>query len=151
MSDEHENIAQDKDLKIVSRVERQIQRILVVSGIISILLFCIFLFRKEHIGYLPLFGLLCISLLYKFVKILFEWYHYWSVKTPVKPPVTRLFTVDMLTTSVAGEPVGMIKNTLTRMKQVAIIRIPPWLCDEGNDPELRDFCALCGYPVRYPD
>ena len=56
-------------------------------------------------------------------------------------PVPRLFTVDMLTTSVAGEPVGMIKNTLTRMKQVHYPHTT-WLCDEGNDPELRDFCTV---------
>ncbi|MGZ4089492.1 MAG: glycosyltransferase [Bacteroidia bacterium] len=75
--------------------------------------------------------------------MLHEWYHYWSVSVPVKPPLDRAYTVDILTTACPGEPRDMIVRTLHAM---VAIKYPHtnYLCDEGNDPELKKICQELG-------
>nr|MBA3900464.1 glycosyltransferase [Bacteroidota bacterium] len=53
------------------------------------------------------------------------------------------YTVDMLTTFCPGEPKDMIKKTLTAMVAVKYPHTS-YLCDEGDDPELRKFCKEIG-------
>ncbi len=126
-----------------TKAERFQMRALVITGVILVCCFLAWLFNKEHIGYLPLYILICISLTYKLVKILFEWYHYWSIDVPAKPVLRTPFTVDMFTTAMPGEPLEMITNTLVAMKKV---RYPhtTFLCDEGNDPVLKQLCEDLG-------
>ncbi|MEJ7738476.1 MAG: glycosyltransferase [Chitinophagaceae bacterium] len=126
-------------MKSPSNGERFIMRLMILCGIILIFTFIAFFFQLEHIAYLPLYLLLCVSITYKFLRILFEWYHYWAIKIPDRPVSSRVWRVDMLTTSVPGEPIEMIKETLIAMKRV---RYPhtTYLCDEGNDSVLKEFC-----------
>jgi cellulose synthase (UDP-forming) len=93
----------------------------------------------DHMGYAPIFWLLTFALAFKLLKMLHEWYHYWSPSVPVAPKVTRQWTVDVLTTACPGEPREMIIRTLRAMQA---IRYPhtSYLCDEGNDPELKQVC-----------
>jgi cellulose synthase (UDP-forming) len=114
-------------------------RILIVCGVILMWLFCRWFFETGHIGHLPIYFLLTCALLFKLLKMVHEWYHYWSPSIPVPPPVTKKWTVDMFTTACPGEPHDMIIGTLTAMKNV---RYPhtTYLCDEGNDPLLKKFC-----------
>ncbi|WP_236018440.1 MULTISPECIES: glycosyltransferase [Hymenobacter] len=85
-----------------------------------------------------------VSLTYKVLWILHEWFHYVQISAPVPPAYpTRLRTVDMLTTACPGEPHAMIIGTLEAMQAV---RYPhtSYLCDEGDDPVLRAACARLG-------
>jgi cellulose synthase/poly-beta-1,6-N-acetylglucosamine synthase-like glycosyltransferase len=51
----------------------------------------------------------------------------------------RNYTVDMLTTACPGEPFAMIEATL---KAMVAVKYPHenYLCDEGNDPKLKELC-----------
>jgi hypothetical protein len=51
--------------------------------------------------------------------------------------------VDVLTTAVPGEPIKMIEESLTAMVNM---RYPhtTYLCDEGDDPQLKEICARLG-------
>jgi cellulose synthase (UDP-forming) len=57
--------------------------------------------------------------------------------------VQREWKVDVLTTACPGEPRGMILRTLRAMQA---IRYPhtSYLCDEGDDPVLREACRQLG-------
>ncbi|MGI4737814.1 MAG: glycosyltransferase [Janthinobacterium lividum] len=121
-------------------------RILVVVGLIVVAHFVWWFANPEHIGYPPLFWLLTFSLGYKIVRMLHEWYHYVQVREPLLPlvPATApLRQVDMLTTACPGEPHAMIIRTL---EALVAVRYPhkTYLCDEGDEEELRAACARLG-------
>jgi cellulose synthase (UDP-forming) len=99
--------------------------------------------NDEHIGHGGLFAVLTFALFFKIIKMVHEWYHYWSPSVPLKPVRTREYTVDMLTTACPGEPKDMIIRTLRAM---VAVRYPHtnYLCDEGNDPELKRICEELG-------
>ncbi|MBA3664163.1 MAG: glycosyltransferase [Bacteroidetes bacterium] len=118
-------------------------RILICCAFFSMLLFIGWFVDPEHIGYPLIFWLLTFGLGFKLVKMLHEWYHYWSVSVPVAPVSTKKWMVDVLTTACPGEPKEMIIKTLQAMVN---IRYPHtnYLCDEGNDPELKQVCDQLG-------
>jgi len=118
-------------------------RFLISCGLLCMLVFVLWFFRPEHIGFGPIYWLLTFALIFKLVKMIHEWYHYWSPSIPVPPVSTRQWTVDILTTACPGEPRDMIIRTLHAM---VAIRYPHtnYLCDEGNDPELKRVCDELG-------
>lgn len=116
---------------------------LILVGIIFYILFGWWFFREEHIGNPVLFYLLSTALIFRLIRLAHEWYHYWSISVPESPPRTTEWTVDMLTTFVPGEPKEM---TLRTLKAMVNVRYPhtTYLCDEGNDPYLRQKCKELG-------
>jgi cellulose synthase (UDP-forming) len=121
-------------------------RVLIIIGVLLLGHFLWWFADSNHIGYAPLFWLLTFSLSYKMLRMLQEWYHYAYVEEPVPlviSPGTRLRTVDMLTTACPGEPHDMIIRTL---EALVAVRYPhtTYLCDEGDEPELRAACARLG-------
>jgi len=118
-------------------------RILVILGIISIIQFLYWFWDTDHIGNPWLFGLLAIALSFKLVRMLFEWFYYTSLKVHPRPETHRKWTVDMLTTFVPGEPYDMIEETLRAMVAVKYPHTT-YLCDEGDDPNLKDICKKLG-------
>ncbi|CCH57652.1 cellulose synthase (UDP-forming) (plasmid) [Fibrisoma limi BUZ 3] len=94
-------------------------------------------------GYSWLFGLLTVSVVFKLARLLHEWYHYWNVVAPSPPAVTRSWTVDVLTTYCPGEPYDMVLNTL-RAIQAMPYPHTTYLCDEANDPYLKEQCDRLG-------
>ena len=103
-------------------------------------------FKYVGVGHPVLYVLLGISLLFKLIKIFFEWYHFSTLKTkgrPEKYAGKKTYTVDMLTTACPGEPFEMIEATL---KGMVSVRYPHtnYLCDEGNDPKLKALCNKLG-------
>lgn len=118
-------------------------RFLILCGTGCLLLFLHWLLNPEHIGNVILFWLLVFALLFKVFKCIQEWYHYWSVSIPEKPEWKTRWSVDMLTTACPGEPKEMIIRTLHAMKAVKYPHTN-YLCDEGNDPELKKACNELG-------
>ncbi|HEY4198121.1 MAG TPA: glycosyltransferase [Mucilaginibacter sp.] len=125
------------------RAELLLLRLLIVAAIVLLYIFIKRFFAGRRTGYYPLYVLLCVSLGYKLVKLLFEWYHYWAVSTSPRRTGSKSWKVDMLTTAMPGEPYEMIENTLRAM---VCVRYPhtTYLCDEGDDPELKQLCARLG-------
>lgn len=118
-------------------------RLLIVCGIVAMLIFSCWFFSPAHVGYAPVYWLLTFALVFKLVKMLHEWYHYWSPGIPARPVLTAHRTVDVLTTSCPGEPREMIIRTLKAMKAISYPHTN-YLCDEGNDPVLEKFCREAG-------
>lgn len=118
-------------------------RILIVMGLLFMAAFLWVYFQPQNRGYSWLFGLLTVSVVFKSLRLLHEWYHYWKVKSPVRPAVTRDWTVDVLTTYCSGEPYDMVVNTLRAIQAITYPHTT-YLCDEANDPYLRQVCADMG-------
>ncbi|HEX8515153.1 MAG TPA: glycosyltransferase [Bacteroidia bacterium] len=137
---------QAKEIIKISKINKKdiwTVRALIGCALAIMALFVWWFVRPEHIGYQPIYWMLTIALLFKLVKMLHEWYHYWNLSIPVPPPLKTNFTVDVLTTACPGEPKEMIVRTLRAMVN---IRYPHtnYLCDEGNDPYLKSICKELG-------
>lgn len=118
-------------------------RLMILLGTASMgyLLYC--LFNRAQIGYAPFYWILMAGITFNCLRILHEWYHYFSIAIPPVPPQEHHFTVDIFTTFCPGEPYAMIVETLTAIQA---IRYPhtTYLCDEANDPYLIEVCARLG-------
>jgi cellulose synthase (UDP-forming) len=118
-------------------------RTLIVIASLVLLAFVFWFAKYSSIGSPAIYWTLTFALGFKLIKMLHEWYHYWSVSVPVKPNHYREYTVDILTTSCPGEPREMIIKTL---KAMVAVRYPhtSYLCDEGNDQYLKEICDELG-------
>jgi len=126
-------------VKSPTKTQRYIMRGLIFIGVGSMIFFWTELLQSVHIGYPPLYWTLVFSLILLNWKMLHEWVYYFSISVPDTPEDPPSFTVDVLTTFVAGEPYEMIEETLIAIKN---IRYPheTYLCDEADDPRLKAFC-----------
>jgi cellulose synthase (UDP-forming) len=118
-------------------------RVLIVVGLLFMAAFLGVYFQPQNRGYPWLFGMLTISVVFKLLRLLHEWYHYWRVKPPVPPASTQIYTVDVLTTYCPGEPRAMVVNTLRAIQRLTYPHTT-YLCDEADDPFLRQVCADLG-------
>ncbi len=126
-------------------------RLLILTGLLFMGAFLVVYFLPANRGYSWLFALLTISVLFKLLRLLHEWYHYWTVMPPVRPPVATIWTVDVLTTYCPGEPQEMVVNTLRAFQNLTYPHTA-YLCDEANDPYLKQICADLGVRhVTRPD
>ncbi|HSF53651.1 MAG TPA: glycosyltransferase [Algoriphagus sp.] len=123
-------------------------RLILIFGVLSLILFLYGFFEEVGVGQTILYYLLTISLIFKLLKVGFEWYHYAGLpkrrqKSETAKPPKHPFTVDMLTTFCPGEPIDMLERTLTAMVNV---RYPhtTYLCDEGDDPTAKKICERLG-------
>ncbi|WMJ73325.1 glycosyltransferase [Cytophagaceae bacterium ABcell3] len=114
-------------------------RALIFGGVVSIVVFLVWFFSEPRMGYAPLYWPLTAVMVFKLIRMIHEWYHYYDISIPEKPVQDKDYKVDMLTTFCEGEPYEMIERTLIAMKAV---RYPhkTYLCDEADDPYLREFC-----------
>jgi cellulose synthase (UDP-forming) len=125
------------------RSEIKTIRVLICCGIFSMCIFINWFIDPEHVGYSPIFWLLTFALVFKLLKMLHEWYHYWDLSVPVPPDPKREWKVDVLTTACPGEPQDMIIRTLKAMVAISYPHTN-YLCDEGNDPLLKKVCSDLG-------
>ncbi len=123
--------------------EQRILWLLLAGGLASVGHLVFWFYTGTRPGYWPLYFLLLITVTFKLLRLLHEWYHYAAISAPVPPPVTRSWTVDMLTTYFAGEPYDMVIDTLKAMQAVTYPHTT-YLCDESNDPYLKQVCAELG-------
>ena len=139
-----------KEKRTTANTEKQLNpndirtiRIMIILGLVSLAMFLYWFFDEDHVGYEPLYWMLTIALGFKLLRTLHEWYHYYSISKPVKPVLKTNFSVDIFTTSCPGEPCSMIINTLEAIQN---IRYPhtTYLCDEGDDPVLKEACRRLG-------
>ncbi len=77
------------------------------------------------------------------LRVLHEWYHYFYITVPPEPLLTKQFTVDIFTTFCAGEPYPMIVQTLEAIQAITYPH-NTYLCDEADDPYLKEICRRLG-------
>ncbi|WP_162418338.1 glycosyltransferase [Cyclobacterium roseum] len=122
-------------------------RFLVWGAFLSLGWFVYKFFAEVGIGHRLLYWLLTVALLFKLLELIFEWYHFEGlsgVKPKLEPPkLNKSYKVDMFTTACPGEPFEMIAETL---KAMVAVRHPHnnYLCDEGDDPHLKQLCGELG-------
>jgi hypothetical protein len=126
-----------------SRRQLFVLRLMIVIGLLCMGFFLNALLNKAVMGYRPLYLLLLLTFFFTSFKIMYEWYHYWSISIPEVPPPGRLYTVDVFTTYCAGEPYEMIVETLTAIQAITYPH-QTYLCDEEDDPYLKSVCEKLG-------
>lgn len=119
--------------------------IMVWAGLFFLSLFLYGFITIVDVGHPVLYTLLTISLSFKLIRILFEWYHYVNLEKISKTTLTDTgnWKVDVLTTACPGEPREMIEETLRAMVKISYPH-QNYLCDEGNDPLLLKLCQDLG-------
>lgn len=124
-------------------MQRLTIRIMILFGVLAMAFFFWEITKPQYIGYPALYYPLLFSLLYMGLRLLYEWYHYWDISVPETPPLKQEFSVDIFTTYVPGEPYDMLINTL---EAIQAIEYPHtcYLCDEGDDPYLKEQCERLG-------
>lgn len=118
-------------------------RLMIFFGLISMGFFLFSVLSPAVRGYAPLYWMLVVTFVFTCLKVLHEWYHYLYITVPPTPTPTRRYTVDIFTTFCAGEPYEMIIETLTAMQAITYPH-ESYLCDEADDPYLRDVCTRLG-------
>ncbi len=126
-----------------SKKELYTIRLLVVMGTVFMIIFLTSFFAQGIISNKWLYGMLLASFLFTCLKLLHEWSHYYFITVPETPPHKKSFTVDILTTFVAGEPYEMIVETLTAIQNITYPHTA-YLCDEADDPYLKEVCKKLG-------
>ncbi len=87
-----------------------------------------------------LYLFLTLSIAYKVLRVLIEWYYLFNINIPTDKPIDgNSASVDMLTTYCPGEPKELVKRTLLAMKSVTYPH-ETILCCEGPDEDLESFC-----------
>lgn len=129
----------DKMLKAPSKYQKFKIRILILIGFASIINFFYWFLDFSLIEDHVLYWLLMILIFYDTFRLIYIWYHYWDISVPQKPKTSIRPTVDVLTTYFPGEPKDMLKQTLMAIQDMDYEHTT-YLCDEANDPELKEFC-----------
>ncbi|MVT10534.1 glycosyltransferase [Chitinophaga sp. ysch24] len=101
------------------------------------------LFDPANIGNAALYWLLMAAVIFYCLKVLHEWYHYFYISVPSAPENLSKPTVDILTTFFPGEPYEMVVETLTAIQAITYPHTT-WLCDEADDPYLKEICRQLG-------
>ena len=130
-------------VKIPSRKEIIILRLMILIGLSSMYIFLSNLLNSNTIGYASLYWMLISFIIFLCLKIIHEWVHYWYIIVPNKPVREKIYTVDIFTTFCKGEPYEMIIETLHAIQQIKYPHTA-YLCDESNDPYLKDLCNQLG-------
>jgi len=134
---------QFKEAKRPTRVERFILLILVITGIISILRFADWWFRKDHIGNALLYILLSLAFWYSIWRLILYWINYLGIKKPERRLPPPGMSVAIFTTSSPGEPLSMFEKTL---EACAGITYPhtTYLLDDTQDPAFKEVAERYG-------
>jgi len=130
-------------IKAPSRKEKITLRILILLGLLSIVNFFYWFLNPELIDNRFLYWLLIGPMVFDSLRIIYIWYHYWDISVPVKPVLSKYPTVDILTTYFPGEPYEMVTETLLSIQKIKYPHTT-YLCDEANDPYLKNFCKING-------
>lgn len=130
-------------VKPPTRKQLLMLRLMIFFGLVSMGFFLSSVLSEAVRGYVPLYWMLVITFVFTCLKVLHEWFHYLFITVPPTPPLTRRYTVDIFTTFCAGEPYEMIVETLTAIQAITYPH-ETYLCDEADDPYLRDVCTRLG-------
>ncbi len=132
-----------KEAKSVTSFERFILLILVITGILSILRFADWWFRKDHIGNLWLYLVLSLAFWYSIIRLILYWINYLGIKKAEHiPPATGL-SVAIFTTSSPGEPLEMFEKTLEACARITYPHTT-YLLDDTQDPAFKAVAARHG-------
>lgn len=123
--------------------ERYWGKILIIAGLLSSLYFWSWLLQPQFAGYMPLYIVVIAAFMYKIFIRYIEWFFCFDLEITPKPEQKKIWTADVLTTYCAGEPKQMLYDTLEAVLNITYPH-KTYLCDEANDPELKQYCLQRG-------
>jgi len=125
-----------KEARKITPTDRFVLLILVITGIISILRFADWWFRKDNIGAVWLYILLSLAFWYSISRLVLIWISYLRIRKPPHIDAPAGLSVAIFTTSSPGEPLAMFEKTLAAC---ANIRYPhtTYLLDDTQDPAFK--------------
>jgi len=130
--------------KGLSEFEKFVLLVLVMAGIISLIIFADWWFKREHIGNIWLYCALSLFFWYSIIRMVLGWINFIHIKKPdsIPPPPDGL-KVAIFTTCCPGEPLTMIEKTLKACQNV---RYPhnTYLLDSTDDTAYREVAVQNG-------
>lgn len=130
-------------VKAPTKTELITLRLMIFLGVVSMWFFLDTMLSHAVRGNAVLYWMLVTTFVFGGLKILHEWTHYFFITVPKTPPLTKTYSVDIFTTFCAGEPIQMIEETLTALQAITYPH-KTYLCDEADDPYLRELCKQLG-------
>lgn len=127
-----------REARSLSDFEKFLLLVLVLAGIISLIIFADWWFKKNHIGNIWLYWALSLFFWYSISRMVLGWINFLHIKKPLKTPSPpENLKVAIFTTSYAGEPLEMIEKTLKACKNV---KYPhnTYLLDNTDDPAFKE-------------
>lgn len=127
----------------MSKSQRFLYLALVVAGIISIIRFFDWWFKKDHIDSLPLYVLLSTIMWYSILRLLLIWINYLGIKKPQKTKAEPGLKVAIFTTSSPGEPLSMFDKTLEACSKITYPHTT-YLLDDTQDENYKKIAEKHG-------
>ena len=73
---------------VLRNSEKRVMRILIILGLISIANFFYWFLKDDLISNPLLYGMLLSLIIFDVFRLIYIWYHYWSISFPFKPKLT---------------------------------------------------------------
>jgi cellulose synthase (UDP-forming) len=143
MSKRVENIWSFSEAKDVSFLQRFILLVLVLCGILSVLYFADWWFRRDNITNMWLFVLLSTTVWYGMARIVLIWINYLQIRKPEHIAPAQGLSVAIFTTSSPGEPLEMFEKTLAACAKISYPHTT-YLLDDTRDPAFKKLAEKHG-------
>jgi cellulose synthase (UDP-forming) len=137
------NLWEFREARGVKNHDKFFLLILVVAGIISIVQFADWWFRREHIGNLWLFILLSLIFWYNIGRLILVWINYLNINKPQSVHAPEGLSVAIFTTSSPGEPLAMFEKTLAACKKITYPHMT-YLLDDTRNPAFKEVAEKNG-------
>ncbi len=102
----------------VKRVHKFILLMLVIAGVISLVLFADWWFKKSHVGNLWFFVIFSFVFWYGVARLILIWINYLKISKPEPTVPGQGLSVAIFTTCTPGEPVSMFDKTLAACSRI---------------------------------
>jgi cellulose synthase (UDP-forming) len=120
----------------ITRKERFLLLILVLSGILSIFIFFDWWFKEVHVSNLLLYVTLTLIFWYSIFRLVLIWINYLGIRKPEKTRAKKGLSVAIYTTSSPGEPLEMFDKTLEACQKINYPHTT-YLLDDTQKPEFK--------------
>ena len=139
----NKNLWEFREAAPIGNVDRFVLLMLVISGMISIVIFAEWWFRGKHIASVWFFILLSLFFWYGISRLILIWINYLRIRKPEHVPAPQGLSVAIFTTSSPGEPLEMFEKTLDACRRITYPHTT-YLLDDTQDPAFREVAERHG-------
>jgi cellulose synthase (UDP-forming) len=119
----------------IHRYDKFILLLFVIAGVISIVRFADWWFRREHVETLWFFIIFSLVFWYGILRMILVWINYLNIRKPEHVKPAEGLSVAIFTTCTMGEPLSMFEKTLAACRNVAYPHTT-YLLTDRTDPEV---------------
>jgi cellulose synthase (UDP-forming) len=136
MKNSDKNLWIFRQARAVRSSDRFVLLVLFVAGVVSILRFLDWWFRRAHIGNFTFFVVLSCLFWYGMLRLMLIWVNYLRLEKPPAKTAKTGLRVAIFTTSSPGEPLEMFEKTLAACRNITYPHTT-YLLDDTQNPEFR--------------